>query len=455
MHAIGLIAAIVTNLCGTVTFEREGLPFFFMDASDGVHWRVERAPRLSVSVGDRVIVSGKREPSVKHRLAETTVRHTGTAAVPPHRSIDIADLFAKLLPYGNTELYGGLFETEGLLRDINRRQTTTQLLVGEGDCNLQVEIPWSLEEALPAQLVQGAYVRVRGVLTYTSIENYEEGIFGRIENIELIPAAPNAVTVVKRAPYWTAARLTKTLIALSVLLALLATWLVTLRRAIRRKTNELRESVRQQERVRIEATAAQRERLRLAADLHDGFQQYLAGAMFRLKAAQNYLPAEAVESRAQLDKVKDALQHTQNGLRATLWAMNEVSEGPESVLQLFEYVARRLPHWEDLVTISSTGTERKIAHNYAGSLLLILQEAVGNAITHGKATEVKVQVDFEERSFALTVTDNGHGFDVEQVRREGHYGLGTMERRTAELGGKMQVTSAVGAGATLAFRFPM
>ena len=204
-----------------------------------------------------------------------------------------------------------------------------------------------------------------------------------------------------------------------------------------------------------EPTAAQRERLRLAADLHDGFQQYLAGAMFRLKAAQNYLPVEAEESRVQLEKVKDALQHTQNGLRAALWAMNEESEGPESVLQLFEYVARRLPHWEDRVTILSTGEERKIAHHYAGSLLLILQEAVGNAITHGKATAVQVQVDFKAQSFALTVTDNGNGFDVEQVRSEGHYGLGTMERRTAELGGTMQVTSAVGKGASLIFTFPM
>ena len=216
--------------------------------------------------GDRVNVAGERERSVKHRLAHASVRVTGTdrAAVPPPQAIGIAELFHQLLPYGNSALYGGCFETEGLLRDINRRQTTTQLLVGEGDCNLQVEIPWSLEDSLPDSLVQGAYVRVRGVLTYTSIENCEEGIFGRIENIELIPASPEAVSVVRRAPYWTTARLMKTLVALSVLLALLAAWLVTLRRAIVRKTEELRESVRAQERVSIEATAAQINRLAAA-----------------------------------------------------------------------------------------------------------------------------------------------------------------------------------------------
>ena len=67
-----------------------------------------------------------------------------------------------------------------------------------------------------------------------------------------------------------------------VLSAALAVWTLTLRRMVARRTQELAESVRQRERVKIEADAARRERLRLAADLHDGFQQYLAGATFRL-----------------------------------------------------------------------------------------------------------------------------------------------------------------------------
>ena len=152
---------------------------------------------------------GERELTSKHRVSDAKVTVSGhdDASVPPPLAIGIAELFQRLMPFGNTELYGGMVETEGLLRDINRRQTTTQLLVGEGDSNLQVEIPWALEDALPADLVQGATVKVRGILTYTSIENYEEGIFGRIENIELIPMSPSAVEVVRRAPFFTAERL--------------------------------------------------------------------------------------------------------------------------------------------------------------------------------------------------------------------------------------------------------
>ena len=456
-----LIAAAITgmtNLTGVVTFEREGLAFFFIDDSAGVHWRVQDTKgKPTVKPGDLVSVTGEREMTSKHRVAEATVEVTGhdEAAIPPPLAIGISELFERLLPFGNTELYGGMVETEGLLRDINRRQTTTQLLVGEGDANLQVEIPWALEDALPADLVQGATVKVRGILTYTSIENYEEGIFGRIENIELIPPSPSAVEVVRRAPFFTAERLLFVLAWVCALLGALSIWTLTLRRMVSKRSAELAESIRLRETAKIEADAARRERLRLAADLHDGFQQYLAGATFRLKAAMNYLPEGADACRAQLEKVNEALKHTQSGLRSTLWAMNEESEGPESLIELMHFVSRRLPHWEGIVEITSEGEERKIAHNFAGTILLILQEAVGNAINHGHAAHVKVKVTFGEKGLAMSVSDDGSGFDTAAMRREGHYGLASMERRTGELGGKISITSEPGKGTNVRLSLPL
>ncbi len=448
----------LTNLTGVVTFERKDLDFFFIDDTAGVHWRVqEKEKGKAVKIGDIVTVSGKREFTAKHRIAEAAVTIEGhsKASIPSPLKTKIKSLFERLLPFGNTDLYGGVVETTGLLRDINRRQTTTQLLVGEGDCNLQVEIPWALEDALPANLVQGATVRVRGVLTYTSIENYEEGIFGRIENIELIPPSPESVVVIRHAPFFTVERLLFILAGVATLFGVLSIWTFTLKRMVAKKTDELAESVRQRERVSIEADAARRERLRLAADLHDGFQQYLAGATFRLKAAMNYLPEGADACRAQLEKVNDALKHTQSGLRTTLWAMNEESEGPESLIELIHFVSRRLPQWEGIVEISSDGNERKIAHNFAGTLLLILQEAVGNAINHGHAKHVKVKVVFGEKGLAMLVSDDGSGFDTATARKEGHYGLSGMERRTAELGGKIAITSKPGHGSTVRLSLPL
>lgn len=461
LAALGVLLApaFATNLTGVVTFERDSLPFCFVVDTEGHSWRVPRPEGMDVSPGDVLSVSGEREPSVKRRIdsASVTVAGRDVAAIPPPEELGITQLFDSIMPYGNADMYGRSFTTEGIVRDINRRQTTTQLLVAEDDWSLQVEMPYPLEESLPDKLRIGARVRVTGALAWTSIENYEEGIYGRIENVELIPMSKDDIVVVRRAPrppYWTSRRVASAFSVFAVVFAVLFAWAWTLRRMVAKKTRELAESIRARETARIEADASRRERLRLAADLHDGFQQYLAGAMFRLKAARNYLPPDAARSREQLDRVHEALQHTQNGLRATLWAMNEESEGPESLTGLLGFVARRMAHWEGKVSITSEGTERSVARNFCGSLLLVVQEAVGNALKHGKAEHVEVKTVFAGKQIVLSVTDDGCGFDAEAVRGGGHYGLGTMERRVRELGGTMTVESAPGRGARFVFAIP-
>ncbi len=458
-----LAASVLTNLTGVITFERDGLPFYFMADDAGGFWRVERQANDTAHVGDRVRASGFREPSsVKNRLETHTlsVLATNVADRPAPIETTIPELFERILPYGNADWYGGTFTTEGLLRDINRRQTTTQLLVGEGDANIQVEIPWALEHALPANLVQGATVRVTGALAYTSIEDFDTADFRRIENVELIPISGDDVIVVKRAPkppeppFWTGRRVASVFGIAGVLVLLLFIWIATLRRMVQKRSQELADSIRLRETTRIEADAARRERLRLAADLHDGFQQYLAGAMFRLKAARNYLPKDATQSREQLEKVQDALQHTQAGLRSTLWAMNEESEGPESLMALFGFAARRMAHWEGKVDIRTEGVERTVARKSAGTLLLIMQEAVGNALKHGQAEHVRVRLAFSDKLLTMSVIDDGTGFDPALAGESGHYGMSSMERRCSELGGDMSVWSKKGLGTRLDFRIP-
>lgn len=458
MNIAFVIAASLLELTGVVTFAREGLPFAFMRDGAGVTWRVARddARNPGLAAGDVISVSGEREPSLKHRIVCSRVEKTAhdSSLVPPPRIATIKEIFNELLPYGDSSWYGETICAEGLLRDINRRQASTQLLVGEDELNIQVEMPIPIETALPPNLVLGATVRVTGALAWTSIENFDAGVFGRIENVELIPADAGDVAVVENAPFWTMKRMRLAFTWLAALLGIVVAWAVTLRRMVAKRSRELAESIRLRETNRIEADAAARERLRLAADLHDGFQQYLASAVFRLKAAGNYLPENATESREQLEKAKNALQHTQSGLRSILWAMNEESEGPESLLELLRFVARRMAHWEGIVEISSEGEERKVARKSALTLLLILQEAIGNSIRHGKATRVKVKVAFENGRLRVDVADNGCGFDMASRGENGHFGLAGMERRTANLGGEMKITTAPGRGTDISFVFP-
>lgn len=426
----------ITNFTGVVTFSRESDDFFFMLDNANSPWRVARLENHAVAVGDQLVVKGTREPSSKHRLDTVSIKKSQgrKLSTPEIESISPETLYSRLLPYGNPALYGRVIKTDGIIIDINRRQTTTQLLIGQNNCNFQCELPISLEKTLPKDMMLGARAEVTGVLVYTSIEDIENNIAQRIENIELMPQSASSIRIIKKAPFWTVPRISWAFGTILAIAGVLLLFLFTRRRF-----------------DNVIADAERRERLRIAADLHDGFQQYLAGSMFRLQAALNLLPPEAEASRLQLEGVRDALQHTQNGLRSTLWAMTEESQGPESLMELIRYASSRMAHWQNKVTISCQGRERAVARNLATRLLLIIQEAVGNALKHGGATKVDICVNFGDTNrMCLEIIDDGCGFDASQAHKAGHYGLRSMEKRCRELGGEMKVESS-NSGTTLSF----
>ena len=83
-----------------------------------------------------------------------------------------------------------------------------------------------------------------------------------------------------------------------------------------------------------------------------------------------------------------------------------------------------------------------------------MQEAVGNALKHGAAANVRVGLAFGETALTMTVVDDGAGFDAAASRAAGHYGMAGMERRCAALGGEMDVWSKRGLGSKLTFKIP-
>jgi len=106
-------------------------------------------------------------------------------------------------------------------------------------------------------------------------------------------------------------------------------------------------------------------------------------------------------------------------------------------------------HWpKGLVTVEVEGEAFSLSRQVMGSLLMLMQEAVGNACKHGKASAVKVTLHYFADRFEMAIRDNGRGFDPEQVpgTRQGHHGLESMRLRMKWLGGQLKVTSHPGNG---------
>lgn len=428
------------TLDGVVTFRRGFDPYYFVVDSAGATWRVAETNRVvTAKVGDRVRVSGIwPKNTAQRRLERAQTVKTGTALPPSVRILTVDDLYAKAL--GPDDWYGSVVSVAGEVADVNRRETYTQVLIGAKRRNVQVALPIDWNKPLPEGLRRGAIVRVQGVGVHTPVRAEKGDEVVGVENFCVLPAKFEDFQVIGLPPYWTPLKV------LGVCSVFLFGLLVAVGWQLRKRRIE-----------RAMADATRRERLRLTGELHDNFQQLLAGCMFLLGAAQGKVEKGDTEAaKSQLARLRASLNHTQAELRAALWGLTEEAEGPRALTELFKYAAGRMPQWEGKVHFTVRGHERSVARTASGGLLLILLEAVGNALKHGGATHVDVVVDFTGETLIFGVSDNGCGFDLEGGRGlAGHLGIENMRKHAEGLGGTLTLTSVPGSGTTVTARIPL
>ena len=443
------------SLSGVVTHADTGSDVMFILSNDGEWWRCSKSPDIVVKVGDLVSVTGTVLPqTVNNRIDFCQVEVTGHDAslVPECESVTVGQLNAHPAS-GSAEpdRFARLVSVAGRVVDVNRRLDTVQTILSDGEKCVGVNFRMKSDTPLAEGLAIGAIVRAKGVYVYvTEPRNSSHLVFTGISGPLVMLASPDDLEVLTRPPFWTPLRARIAVGMVAFLGFGLVFWVVSLHRTVARQVKVIEKALRE----RAVADGARRERLRLSHDLHDDFQQLLSGTMFRISAALNWLAeGDSGKARAQLEKATGNLMHTQSQLRTVLWGLQEESEGPGSLIELFRYASRRMAHWEGVVEITSSGREPTLARTVAGSLLMILQESVGNAIRHGRATRVKVHVAFGENGLLLEVEDNGCGFDT-AVHARG-LGLGGMDDRAKALGGTFRIESAAGRGSKVIVEVPI
>ena len=140
-----------------------------------------------------------------------------------------------------------------------------------------------------------------------------------------------------------------------------------------------------------------------------------------------------------------------------MWGLHVLGKESPDFAKLLTQSLASMDHWpQDVVAVTSAGAPQAVPARVAGSLLLLAQEAVQNALSRGHATRIEAHVDFTPEALSLTIRDNGSGFDPAQPQPTPHggLGLGSMKNRADELEGTFHLTSAPGQGTTLLVVLP-
>jgi ligand-binding sensor domain-containing protein/signal transduction histidine kinase len=202
--------------------------------------------------------------------------------------------------------------------------------------------------------------------------------------------------------------------------------------------------------------ALERERTRIAQDLHDEMGAKLCRISFLSEHARRS-PELTAEVKRQIVSISDSSREVLTSLDEIVWAINPQNDMLEHVVSYIGHYAREyfqetgveceldIPAQPPAIPLSS-----QLRHH----LLLAVHEAFTNLLKHSGATRARVFVACDNGKLQIAVTDNGHGFANGAPNGMGN-GLRNMRQRLTDIGGDCAVASVPGEGTTIRFILPL
>jgi signal transduction histidine kinase len=442
-HRIRITGIVIHAIPGEVVFIQQG----------GRGIRVETASSERFRLGDEVEAAGFiiRRGRISW-LADALVRRTGT--VPP----PAPTVLRSPLETAFVESEGTLVRLEATLLDARPTQDGTALTLSADTSQINALLPTGVVEAIRG-LESGAVVSLTGI-GETAWRFDETAWPAQVpDGLRLIVRSSADVEVVRPAPWWTPGRLGSLLGFVAAALVAALTWTVTLRHRLRIQTGRLAAEMRSRRDAAVEFAATLKERNRLAANLHDTLLQTLGGIGYQLDACQASRSQDEDEARMHFDVARRMVSHATSELHGAVWAMRSLPSRERSFPDAIRAVVDRVSDGHPVETeVRTCGQLDKVPEFVAGNLLLIVQEAVHNALRHGHPRNIIVELTEQasSQSIRAEVRDDGRGFAtmagdgaVNNGVEAGHFGLLGMRERAERLGGSFQIESTVGRGTTV------
>ncbi len=205
------------------------------------------------------------------------------------------------------------------------------------------------------------------------------------------------------------------------------------------------------QRRRAEA-AVHEERNRLAREIHDTLAQGLTGIVWQLNAAIGASTGDRQATNAYIERARTLARDSLQEARRAITDLRPSPLQSQTLAQALERetIKAGLQQVGINATFSISGRPRELSSKADAALFRICQESLANVLNHSRASEVAVNLDFQDAQVRLTVKDNGVGFQPEGIASRGSdsggFGLTNMKERAQLVGGVLSVSSQPGNG---------
>jgi len=201
--------------------------------------------------------------------------------------------------------------------------------------------------------------------------------------------------------------------------------------------------------------AVERERARIAQDLHDELGSYLTRLSLMSDSLVEYKgDPDQVESRSQ--RITQTSNETVRALEEIVWALRPGSDTLQSLVEYIAHFAKELFEGSQTrcrLDLPDDLPKHSLPPNMRHNIFLIVKEALTNALKHAEASEIQVQAKTVNATLAISIMDDGKGFDFAAASQsQSRNGLGNMQRRSEQMGGQLDFASHPGRGTVVTVR---
>ncbi|ORO72970.1 envelope stress sensor histidine kinase LiaS [Streptococcus oralis] len=222
------------------------------------------------------------------------------------------------------------------------------------------------------------------------------------------------------------------------------------------KLNLLTEAVQKAENQSLvkEEALIEKERKRIARDLHDTVSQELFAAHMILSGvSQQALKLDREKMQTQLQSVAAILETAQKDLRVLLLHLRPVELEEKSLIEGIQILLKELEDKSDL-KVSFKQNVSKLPKKIEEHIFRILQELISNTLRHAQASCLDVYLYQTDVELQLKVVDNGIGFQLGSLD-DLSYGLRNIKERVEDMAGTIQLLTAPKQGLAVDIRIPL
>jgi two-component system, NarL family, sensor kinase len=200
--------------------------------------------------------------------------------------------------------------------------------------------------------------------------------------------------------------------------------------------------------------AEEKERKRIASDLHDGVGQLMTAAWLNMQAINEHAKNTDTETKELLQKTMHLVDESCKEVRAVSHNMMPNALLKKGLVNAVREFLQQINVKSTKINLQTEGLNSALPNHVETVLYRVIQESVNNVIKHAQATSLDININQDHTGIDVMIEDNGKGFNYNEANKKDGIGLQNIKSRIEYLKGTVEWNTAENKGTLVAIHIP-